>query len=62
MDRLCRWYDTEVFYANDSVRKMRFTGVIARFTNVADVLHLIRETVTIQFSLNGNIITVSDSK
>ena len=62
MDRLCRWYDTEVFYANDDVKGKRFTGVIARFTDVADVLHLIGETATVQFNLKGNTITVSDSR
>ena len=62
MDRLCRWYDTEVFYANDDVRGKRFTGVIVRFTDVADVLHLIGETATVQFNLKGNTITVSDSR
>ena len=62
MDRLCRWYDMEVFYANNDVRGKRFTGVIARFTNVADVLHLIGETATVQFNLKGDVITVSDSR
>ena len=62
MDRLCRWYDTEVFYANDGVKEKRFTGVIARFTDVADVLHLIGETATVHFELKGNVITVSDSR
>ena len=56
MERLCRWY------ANDSVKGKRFTGVIARFTDVADVLHLIGETATVQFNLKGNTITVSDSR
>lgn len=62
MDRLCLWYDTEVFYANDNVKGKRFTGVIARFTDVADVLHLIGETATVRFNLKGNTITVSDSR
>ena len=62
MDRLCLWYDTEVFYANDDVKGKRFTGVIARFTDVADVLHLIGETATVRFNLKGNTITVSDSR
>lgn len=60
MDRLCLWYDTEVFYANESVRRKRFTGMIARFTDVADVLYLIEETATVHFNLKGNVITVSD--
>lgn len=62
MNRLCRWYDLQVFYANDSVKGKRFTGVIARFTDVADVLHLIGETATVCFNLKGNVVTVSDSR
>lgn len=62
VDRLCRWYDMKVFYTGDEVKEKRFTGVIARFTDVADVLHLIGETATVQFNLKGNVITVSDSR
>ena len=62
MNRLCRWYDLQVFYVNDSVKGKRFTGVTARFTDVADVLHLIGETATVCFNLKGNVVTVSDSK
>lgn len=62
MDRLCTWYDMEVFYADRDVKTKRFTGVITRFTDVADVLHLIGETATVHFNIRGNVITVSDSK
>ena len=60
LERLSRWYNVNVFYVSEDVKEKRFTGVIARFTDVADVLHLIGETATVQFNLKGNVITVSD--
>ena len=62
MDRLCRWYDTEVFYANDDVRGSVSRGLSLISADVADVLHLIGETATVQFDLKGDVITVSDLK
>ena len=62
MDRLCRWYGMEVFYENEHVKEKHFSGIITRFSNVTDILHLIEETATVKFDVKENIITVSDLK
>ena len=58
MERLSRWYDVKVFYANESIKKHTFTGIITRFADISDVLHLMEETAVVEFNIQGNIITV----
>ena len=52
----------EVFYENEHVKEKHFSGIITRFSNVTDILHLIEETATVKFDVKENIITVSDLK
>ena len=48
MERLSRWYDV----------KHTFTGIITRFADISDVLHLMEETAAVEFRVQGNIVTV----
>lgn len=58
MERLSRWYDVKVFYANERIKKHTFTGIITRFADISDVLHLMEETAAVEFSVQGDVITV----
>lgn len=58
MERLCLWYDVDVFYANQQVKAQRFTGIITRFSEISDVLYLIGETATVDFSIQNRTIVV----
>lgn len=58
MARLSNWYGIKVFYTDERVKKQTFTGVITRYTEVGNVLHLIGETAVVRFQLNGNVVTV----
>lgn len=58
LERLSLWYDVEVFYANNDVKSQRFTGIIARFSDISDVLYLIGETATVNFSIQNRTIVV----
>lgn len=59
MERLARWYDVDVFFANDRVRNLHYTGVIARFTAIQDLLGLIEATLTIKFTIQDRVIIVN---
>ncbi len=59
MKRLSRWYGIKVVYKNEQVKEQLFTGIITRYAEVKDVLHLIEETALVHFYLNGNVVTVS---
>lgn len=58
MERLGRWYEVKVIFENANAKNQIFSGIITRFTDVQDVLHLIEGTATIKFEINGNVIIV----
>ncbi len=58
MDQLARWYDVEVFYADEFVKKVNFSGVADRFSNIMDVLEILECTGTVKFSVKGRVIMV----
>jgi len=58
MERLSRWYDVKVFYANERIKKHTFTGIITRFADISDVLHLMQETAAVEFRIQGDTVTV----
>lgn len=58
MKRLSRWYGIEVVYKDEQVKAQTFTGIITRYAEVKDILHLIEETAIVHFYLNGNVVTV----
>ena len=58
MERLGRWYDVKVFYTDESLKQKRFTGVISRYQNIEQVLHLIEGPATLHFEIKGNVVTV----
>lgn len=58
MERLARWYDLNVFYANEAVKTQLFNGVITRFANVEDILYLIEQTATVHFEIKDHTVIV----
>ena len=58
MERLSRWYDVKVFYANERIKKHTFPGIITRFADISDVLHLMEETAAVEFRIQGDTVTV----
>lgn len=48
----------KVFYANEHIKKHTFTGIITRFADISDVLHLMEETAVVEFNIQGDIVTV----
>lgn len=58
MERLCRWYDVKVVYADEEVKQKRFTGVINRYETIGEALRLIGGPATLRFDITGDVITV----
>ena len=58
MERLARWYNLNVFYANESGKNQLFNGVLTRFTEVEDILRVIEQTATVEFEIKGNTVIV----
>lgn len=58
MEQLRLWYDVEVFYGNEELKNMRFTGNVTRFTEIAGVLGILERTGGVGFSVKGRGVTV----
>lgn len=60
MTTLSRWYNINVFYANQSVKKYHFTGDLERYGDFRKTLGMIEKSTSIQFKVNGNNIIVEE--
>lgn len=58
MSKLARWYDVEVFYVNNEVRNLHFTGHLKRYEQITTILNAIESAVGVHFSVKGKTIIV----
>jgi ferric-dicitrate binding protein FerR (iron transport regulator) len=58
MKQLARWYDLEIRYSG-AIPKKRFVGKISRYTNLSDVLDVLRLS-DIKFAMTGKTLTVEE--
>jgi ferric-dicitrate binding protein FerR (iron transport regulator) len=56
--KLERWYDCRVVYADESIRKRRFTGLVNKHEPVERVLGFLEMTTDIEFHVTDKTITV----
>ena len=60
MDKLARWYDVEIFFANASAKEAHFSLEIERYDNIAAVLSKIEKTGRVKFKINGRTVIVEE--
>lgn len=60
LDILSRWYDIDVFYQNQGLQDLHFTGTIKRHAEITEVLKFLEKTDMVKFTLNGKTIIVSE--
>ncbi len=58
MIRLERWYDIKVFFSNSKSADLRFSGDIARYENIDEVLNLLSKTKKVKFQLKDRNLIV----
>lgn len=58
MVALARWYDIDVFYMNEEIKDMTFTGGIKKYENIDKLLYLIENTKYVSFVKKGKTITI----
>ena len=58
MNRVSRWYDVKVFYQNEEVNNIRFTGSLKRYDNLDRLLGMIEKTNEVRFVVGEKTITV----
>lgn len=60
MTTLSRWYNINVFYANQALKTYHFTGDLERYGDFRKTLSMIEKATSIRFKINGNNITVEE--
>lgn len=58
MRKVARWYDVDVIFKDERIRKMRFGGNVNRFAQVSTILKVFQLTGKVEFSVNGKTIAV----
>ena len=58
--QISRWYDVEIFFSSESVKKVRFTGAIVKFKPLEDLVRMIESTSQVRFSVKGRTIVISE--
>ena len=59
LQKLSRWYDIEVKYADEDVKTMLFSGNIRKYDTIDHFLKALELTYSIDFQIDGRTITVS---
>ena len=60
MDKLCRWYDIQVFYQNPGLQDVRITGYINRYKDIRILLDKLEMLDLAEFEVRGRTITVRE--
>ena len=58
--QISRWYDVEVFFTNENVKRTRFTGGMVKFKPLDDLIRMIESTSPVRFSVKGKTIVISE--
>lgn len=59
MNNIGRWYNVEIIYQNEEIKKYTFWGTVSRFSNVVDVLKILERTGKIHFKIIDRKIYIS---
>lgn len=62
MQKIARWYDVEVTYADSEAKNVTYLGTVSRFENVSQVLRKFQKTGEVRFEIDGRKIIVYKAK
>lgn len=62
MEKLALWYDVELFYQNETVKNVRFTGYLKRYDTIDVILDAIEATVSATFIINKRTVMINQSR
>ena len=58
MRQLQRWYEMDVFYANDMVRNYRFSGDLKKYDDFGKIVKMIEEVAGLQISIKNKCVVI----
>lgn len=62
MERLVRWYDVKIIYADETVRRKRFSGISNRYEEMEKILRLMEGPATVRFEIKGDTVIVREAE
>ena len=62
MRKLSRWYAVEIFYIDNEVRNLHFSGTLYNYNNIEQTLYIIELATNIKFEIIENAILISKNK
>ncbi|SMC91875.1 FecR family protein [Pedobacter nyackensis] len=62
MNKIARWYDVEVQYQDRNLELLTVGGSISRFDKISEVLSLFEKAGSMQFTIKGRTIIISNKK
>lgn len=58
MLRLSRWYDVEIFFLGNEKKSLTFTGDVARYDNIVEILQMLELTNKVRFTIKDKSVMV----
>lgn len=62
MEKVARWYNVEIDYADPELKNKTFTGTISRFEKISELFHMLEATNAIKFEMKGKKFLVTKYK
>ncbi|PKQ62812.1 hypothetical protein BZG02_11490 [Labilibaculum filiforme] len=61
MISLSRWYDVDVFFLTNKVKQLKYTGDVARYDNINNILDMIEITEKVKFTIKDRSVMVEEN-
>ncbi|MDF2515908.1 MAG: FecR family protein [Sphingobacterium sp.] len=58
LNQAARWYDIDVDFADPSLKKLKFEGIVPRYDNLGALLKILEKTGEVRFELKGRLLYV----
>lgn len=58
MTRLARWYDVNLFYANQTIKDYHFTGFIPKYADIVKAFQILELTADVKFEVKDRTVTI----
>lgn len=58
LEQLARWYDIHVFYTNENVKSLHFSGDLSRFKNIDTFIEMFEKSSDAKLTLKGKTLIV----
>ena len=54
LSKVARWYNVDIIYHTNSVKKLRFTGDLPRYSDMTSILKILEEEMSVTINVEGN--------